>query len=81
QVVKSGQWPGLHALFRNHSVNQIIAICTAEEIMKKGLPADRIDRISLCGDLPFIEEWTEVLDDCGRLVERIQGMTEILKSY
>lgn len=59
-------WAGMHALLRNRVVSELLAVCSAEEIMRNGMPADRIDRISLCGELPFIEEWMEVLEKhCG----------------
>ncbi|NTW10451.1 MAG: ATP-grasp domain-containing protein [Chlorobiaceae bacterium] len=66
---KEGPWPGIQALLRNRKVSEILAVCSAEEIMRSGMPADRVDRISLCGELPFIAEWTEVLEKHGDSIE------------
>jgi cyanophycin synthetase len=63
-------WPGVDALLRNRTTTRIYAVCSAGELMRHGMPVDRADSVALCGELPLIEEWLDVLSGHSGTVER-----------
>ncbi|NTW55979.1 MAG: ATP-grasp domain-containing protein [Chlorobiaceae bacterium] len=79
-----GTWPGILSLLINRLVTEVIAVCTPEQIMRNGLPVDRVERTCICGDLPLIDEWVVVLEECSGSVVKFSSWDEcfrILKTH
>jgi cyanophycin synthetase len=79
-VDTSMPWAGIRALLRNRTVSRIIALCSAQDVMRLGLPVDRVELLALCGSLPFIDEWLEVLEECSGTVECFHDYSEALRA-
>jgi cyanophycin synthetase len=78
---QEGPWAGIRALLHNRFVDTIVAVCGTGEIMRNGMPVDRADRITLCGDLPIIAEWLQVLEEHSGSIEKLPGWEELEVQY
>jgi len=71
RVKGSAPWSAVQTLLRHKSVNQLLVVCTAEDIVRHGMPVDKVRRVALCGDeLPLPSEWLQVLTEQSETVER-----------
>ena len=56
-------WGAVRAALRNRSLQQLHIVCTAEQIVRNGLPLDRFDEVIVDGtELP--PQWRKVIDRC-----------------
>ncbi|NTV05388.1 MAG: ATP-grasp domain-containing protein [Chlorobiaceae bacterium] len=61
-ITRSGAWPGVEALLRNKVVHQVCVVCTAADIVRHGMPVDKVNHVALCGDESGLtNEWLRVL--------------------
>ena len=75
--MQSEPWAAVHSLLRHKVVHQICVVCTAEEIMRHGMPVDKVNHIALCCDeseLPA--EWLQVLNSQSETLEKFSSWDE-----
>jgi len=73
-------WPAVQALLRNKVVNQLLVVCTAEEVIRHGMPVDKVSDVALCGnELPLTPEWLQVLTDHSDTLEKFSSWHEFSK--
>lgn len=61
-ILPSRPWPGVQALLRHKVLNHLFVVCTAEDIVRHGMPVEKVMRLSLCcEEAVLMDEWLQVL--------------------
>ena len=71
-IARSGIWSSVETLLRHKSVKHACVVCSAEEIVRHGMPVDKVDYVTLCNDErnPLPAEWIKVLEKHGGSFEK-----------
>lgn len=73
----SRPWSGVQALLRHKVLNHLFVVCTPEDIVRYGMPVDKVRHLSLCGNESGLsEEWLQVLIRHSDTMERYSCWNE-----
>ena len=79
--MQSEPWAAVQGLLRNQVVHQICVLCTAEDIIRHGMPVDKVNHIALCCDeSAFPAEWLQVLSNQSETFEKFSSWNEFKHS-
>ena len=72
RITRSGTWVATQTLLRHKLVKHACMVCTAEEIVRHGMPVDKVDQVVLYKDdqIPLSAEWRKVLTDHSGSIEK-----------
>lgn len=77
RVTGSQPWATVHALLHHKIIHQLCIVCTAEDIVRHGMPLDKANHIVLCEEKSGLPpEWLQVLIDHSDTMERFSGWNE-----
>jgi cyanophycin synthetase len=64
-LTRSGPWSAVDTLLRHTLVTHACLVCSVEEIVRHGMPVDKVDHVALCNDeqMPLPFEWLRVLTE------------------
>ena len=68
-AARGGTWSTIEILLRHKSLKHACVVCSAEDIIRHGMPVDKVDHVALwCsnGQGPLPAEWVKVLRDHSR---------------
>ncbi len=77
RIAQHGPWAAVYALLINKVVQQAFVVCTIENIVRHGMPVDKVNHIALCcneSDLPA--KWLQVLIEQSDTMEKFSGWHE-----
>jgi cyanophycin synthetase len=74
RITQYEPWAAVHALLRNKVVHHVCVVGAAEDIVRHGMPVDKVNQIDLCCDESSLPaEWLQVLIDHSDTVERFSS--------
>jgi cyanophycin synthetase len=78
RIARSGTWSSVETLLRHKSVKHACVVYSAEEIVRHGMPVDKVDYVTLCSDEKTLlpAEWTKVLEKHGRRMEKSRSLVD-----
>jgi hypothetical protein len=68
RIARTDEWNAVQAALRNRKVQSLDIYASRQEVLSRGLPLDRFDRI-VVNDPDFPEDWRAVLEHCAGEVE------------
>jgi len=80
RIAQHGPWSAVYALLINKLVQQVCVVCTIEEIVRHGLPVDKVNHVALCcneSELP--DEWLQVLIDHSDAMDKFSNWNHFKK--
>lgn len=71
-VSDAGAWSAVNAALRHRELRALCVVCCADEIVRLGMPVDRVEQVVLCGGrkLRLTEAWLQVLGEHSARLER-----------
>ena len=78
-ITRTGTWIAAEALLRHKLVKRASVVCSAEELTRRGMPVDKVDRVVLYNDgqIPLSAEWTKVLADHSGSIEKCSSWFDL----
>lgn len=72
RITTAGTWLAVETLLRHKLVKHVCAVCSAEELVRHGMPVDKVDHVVLCNDdqMSLPAAWMKVLIDHSRSIEK-----------
>lgn len=70
-------WESVEMLLRNQKIENILIVCSDEQIMQKGLPVDKADSIYV-HDIDLTSEWNSVIQKSTSKVEKLDDIEDLL---
>jgi cyanophycin synthetase len=81
EVASAHPWSGVKAVLHHREVERVLVACSPAELVRYGMPVDRVDRTVLCGvveELP--EAWLQTLRGRSGSVEQVPALRSELLS-
>lgn len=79
RITPFGTWIAVETLLRHKSVRHACVVCSAEEIVRHGMPVDKVDQVVLYKDdqIPLPAEWRKVLMDHSGGIEKCSSLFDL----
>ena len=77
RITSSGAWLAVETLLRHKLVKHACVVCSAEELVRHGMPVDKVDHVILYRDIPLSAEWIKVLTDHSGSVENFSSWFDL----
>ena len=76
-ITQSEPWAAVQALLRHKVVHFIWMVCTTEDIIRHGMPVDKVNHIAFCCDESSLPaEWLQVLTNHSETFEKFSSWNE-----
>lgn len=79
-AARAGTWSTIEILLRHKSLKHACVVCSAEDIIRHGMPVDKVDHVALwCsnGQGPLPAEWVKVLRDHSRGIKNFSSWSDL----
>ena len=79
RITRFGAWRAVETLLHHKLVKHVCMVCCAEEIVRHGMPVDKVDQVVLYKDdqIPLCAEWRTVLADHSGSIEKCSSWLDL----
>lgn len=79
RITRSETRSSVETLLRHKSVKHACVVYSAEEIVRHGMPVDKVDYVTLCNDekMSLPAEWIKVLEDHSKSIKKFSSWIDL----